>query len=89
MPVKEIQANFRGVRIRARNTWTSGATLLINDVVVDRNSSIFALDKETPFLSAEIEVEGSKTLVEVYIYAMLTIKMNICVNRKLISGDRF
>ncbi len=89
MPIKELIAEYKGHTIRVRNTWLSGATLLIDDGVVDKNSSIFALDSGVPFLSSRLEINNSIALVEVYFYAMFTVKMKICVDKKQIAGEVF
>ena len=89
MPVKTLTVDFKGRKIVVRNTWFSGATLLIDGEVVDRNGASMALDPGMSFLSHRIEIDGQSHLIEVFAKAIFTVKLKICVNKEQIAGDMF
>lgn len=88
MPKKEIVADFKGHQIRVVNTWLGGAKLYIDG---DRRDTCndFIAKSNTPSLSASIEHDGKKELIEVYVKAIVTVKIKICANGQQIGGEAF
>lgn len=89
MSLKEWSAEIDGHKIRVANTWTGGTRLYIDGECRDHNTGWFAPSK-TRWLSAPLELEEPESkLVEVFVKAVLTVKAQICVAGKLVSGDIF
>ena len=88
MPKKEVVADFKDHQIRVVNTWLGGAKLYIDGDCRDTCNDFFA-KSGTPSLSASIEHNGEKVLIEVYIKAIVTVKIKICANGTQIGGEPF
>ena len=86
---KEVVANYAGHTIRVVNTWFSGAKLYLDGDCRDSNTELFVLDKNAALMSAQLEVEGQKRLVEVFCQALFTVKIKICVDGELVGGESF
>ena len=87
MPKKTIHARAGEDRIRVENTWFSGATLFLNDEPIASNNSFFALDRSSPFMSAEATVEGSRSRIDVFLWAVFTVKIQIRLNGTIVGGE--
>lgn len=88
MPKKEVIAEYKGNQIRVVNTWFGGAKLYINGDCKDTCSDSIANSK-TPSLSASIGQGEEKEIIEVFIKAILTVKIKICADGKQIGGESF
>lgn len=88
MPKKEIVANFKDHQIRVVNTWLGGAKLYIDGDCRDTCNDLFA-KSGTPSLSASIEGDGTKHVIEVFIKAIVNVKIKICANGEQIGGESF
>ena len=71
------------------NTWFNGATLLVDGQTVARCGDLFALKKERHIMTATVNFDGVDMLIEVYIYAIFTVKIKICVDGSPIGGEVF
>ena len=89
MPLKILNTEFKGHKITVRSTWNSGASLLIDDKIVDKSEAENALDESMSFLSYILEVDGEIFLIEVFAKVVFNVKLKICVNKKWIYGDKF
>lgn len=89
MPKKVVTGEYEGNTITVENMWLGGAKLLHNDKVIASNSDFFAISKTKPLMSATIDFNDVKHLVEVYAYAIITVKLQIKVNGNYIAGDKF
>ena len=89
MPKKIVAGEYEGSTITVENTWFGGAKLLHNDKVIASNNNFFAVSKTKPLMSATIELNDVKHVVEVYGYAIITVKLQIKVNGSYIAGDKF
>ncbi len=52
-------------------------------------NSMLALSPSEPVLSYQVAAEGASFLIEVFCYALLTIKAKIVVDGQQIAGDSF
>ncbi len=84
----ECIGEFLGHEIRVFSTWTQDARLYIDGDCKDRSLTRVSLTK-TCILSAPLH-EGTKEYsVEVFAKALLSIRLQICVDGKQIAGEMF
>lgn len=89
MPVKDLNVTYKGKKIRVENTWFSGAKLYIDGDCRDTTIRLIALDKERPILSASIETDTGSEIIEVFIIAVMNVKIKIHANGEMIAGENF
>lgn len=89
MPTKTVIADFGSDRFRVENTWFKGAKLSHNDALVATSDDMLALDKRAPIMSADVAVNGQTRKVEVFAWAILTVKLQIRIDGQFIGGDKF
>lgn len=89
MPKKTIIGEFEGNKFVLENTWFSGAKLFHGNELVATNNGLFALNKNRALMSAKIMIGDVERLVEVFAYAILTVKLQIRVDGEKIAGDVF
>lgn len=89
MPLKIVSAAVDGVDVRLENTWTKGARLFVDNKQVAENHDYFALDKKRPFMTARVTIAGKERLVEAFAYAIIFVKLKICVDGLQVAGDKF
>ena len=89
MPVKELTAKFKGHDIRVVNTWFSGAKLYIDSDLQDTSQELFSVSGNRPLLSSSLTVDETRHTVEVFMKAILTTKIKICVDGKMVAGELF
>ena len=87
MPKKTLHALVGSDRLRVETTWLSGATLFMNDQPIARNNGLFSASSQTPLLSAEATVNGSKSQIEVFVRAIFTVKIQIRLNGTIVAGE--
>ena len=87
MPKKTIVGEFEGNRFSVENTWFSGAQLFQNGALIAASNDTFALKKSEPMMTAKVVIEGSERIVEVFAFALLTVKPQIRIDGKKIAGD--
>ncbi|MES2322465.1 MAG: hypothetical protein V4633_09400 [Pseudomonadota bacterium] len=87
---KEWTASYGGHTIRVRNAWNTGLKLFVDDTLWAVTDKVVVVDKLTPVLRARIEQESDAPfVVEIFGYAMLSVKIKIAVNGEVIAGDSF
>jgi hypothetical protein len=89
MPIKTVIAQVKGIETKVVNTWFSGAKLLVNQEVVAENNDYFALSKSKPVMTAKVLIDGSEKFVEVFAFAIFTVKIKICVDGIQVAGNSF
>ena len=89
MPVKDLNITYKGKKIRVENTWLSGAKLYIDGDCRDTTNRLIALDKDRPVLSASIETDAGSEIIEVFIIAIMDVKIKIHANGEMIAGENF
>jgi hypothetical protein len=89
MPKKTVVGEYDGNRITVENTWFSGAKLFHNGKLIATNNDLFAIKKNIPLMSAKIFINEVEYLVEVFAYAIITVKLQIKVNGEYVAGERF
>jgi hypothetical protein len=89
MPLKTVIAQFGDTEIKVENTWFSGAKLFVNQKLVVENKDSFALKKTIPIMTARVVIDGTEKLVEVFAFAIFTVKIKICVDGIQVAGNRF
>ncbi len=88
MPKKTVVGEFEGNKFVLENTWLSGAKLFHGGELVASNSELFALDKNKAIMSAKVMIGEVERLVEVFAYAIFTVKLQIRIDGKKIAGDK-
>ena len=87
---KEWTSTWEGSSIRVHNSWTGGMQLYVDDVCCADSRKLFALSKTKPILSHElIRPSGGASIIEVFAYALFTVKAKIVVDGQRITGDHF
>jgi hypothetical protein len=86
---KEWTATYAGHAIRVRNSWNRGMKLYVDGVCQAATGRLFALSRSKPVLRYSVKAEHSSFLVEVFCYALLTVKAKIVVDGQRIGGDAF
>lgn len=89
MPLKSVVAQFGNTEIKVENTWFGGARLLVDQKEVAVNKDYFALRKSKPLMTARVPIEGVERLIEIFVSALFTVKIKICVDGAQVGGDRF
>ncbi|MBO2621125.1 hypothetical protein AAEI00_19220 [Shewanella algae] len=89
VPKKVQETNIGNTHIKFENTWFRGAKLFVDGEIVVKDNSFFALDKNSPLVAKKIVVEGVEHLVEVFVYAIFTVKLKLHVNGQYVAGDKF
>lgn len=88
MPEKRLHAIVDGRRIAAINTWFSGERLEVDGKVVAEANHGFNVQEDEPLLSAVVAGDSGLPLhVEVFIAAVLRVRMMIVVNGRWVAGD--
>lgn len=80
-PVDVWEFSFEKIQGRVENNWKNGAKLYMNDIEVDTNKDLLAVKGEKPLLSFADE----NTTVEVYIKAILFVKIKVVINGESLS----
>lgn len=88
MPKKEIIADHNGSHIRVTNTWFGGAKLYVDGECKDTCKDAFP-SPNSACMSAVAINNGEKSVIEIYIKAIFTVKIKVCVNGQQIGGDKF
>lgn len=89
MPLTTVTAQVGDSEIKVINTWLSGAKLFVNQQVVATNKNLFALSKSKPLMTAKVLIDGSEKLVEIFAFALFTVKIKICVDGIQVAGSKF
>jgi hypothetical protein len=86
---KEWTATHDGHEILVRNSWNRGIKLYIDgDCRVEMSEKI-ALSRTKPVLSYPMVSGDTSFLVEVFCFALFTVKAKIVVDGQQIGGDEF
>lgn len=89
MPKRIVIEKYKGHYIRVENTWFSGASLYINEQMVDHTNRLIAMDPNEVLLSAMINIDGKATQIDVSIASGLTsIQIKISIDGKYFAGDK-
>ena len=89
MPKKTILAEYKGNKFTVENTWFSGAKLFHNGDLVASNNDIFAIRKDKPLMTTKVVIDGEERRVEVFAFAIFTVKLKITVDGIKIAGNDF
>lgn len=86
MPKKTIVGVFEGQRFSVENTWMNGISLFHEGKLVAVDHRLFSTSKEKPIISQQVIINGSKRLVEVFVVALLIVKIQLKIDGNLIAG---
>jgi len=86
---KIIEGEFEGHKFLVENKWFGGLKVFHNDELLEHSKKFLSIDKSKPFIAKTITIEGSPRLLEVYAYAMTTVKLRIEIDGLKIAGDDF
>jgi hypothetical protein len=88
MPEKRVEATVDGRRIVAVNTWFSGEWLEVDGVVVQKDLRLVNTQDREPMLEAVVVGDSGRPLhIEVFIVAIIGVRMMIMVNGVRVAGD--
>jgi hypothetical protein len=89
MPKRIVIEKYKGHYIRVENTWFSGASLFINEQMVDHTNRLIAMDPNEVLLSTKIDIDGKTEQIDVSIASGLTnIQIKISINGMYFAGDK-
>lgn len=86
---KEWTATHGGHKIRVRNSWSHGIRLYLDDECCTSTTKFFALSRSKPLLWHRVTAGGASFLIEVFCFAIFSVKAKIVVDGEQIAGDRF
>lgn len=89
MPTKKISATYLGHEFVVINSWFGGMKFFHNDELLEHHKGKFAVDKNKPVMSHFVSIDDVDRFVEVYVYAILSVKIQIRVDGEKIGGDQF
>lgn len=82
----ECVAVFKGHSIRAFSTWTNEAELYIDGICEDTSKQrIFTIRKR--ILVTSLNHNNTTYSVEVYAKALLSVRLQICIDGRQIAGE--
>lgn len=87
MPKKTIIGELEGERLIVENTWLSGVRLFHGEKLVGANSQTFAVNRGEPLISTYVVIGGTKRLVEVFVVASFTVKLQLKVDGRHLAGN--
>lgn len=82
----ECIAEFKGHEIRVISTWTQDVRLYVDGVCEGRSLKRVPL-KKTCILSTVLTEGDEEYLVEIFAKALLSIKLQICINGRQVAGE--
>ncbi len=82
----ECSASFKGHEIRAFSTWTNEAELCIDGICLD-TSRLRVFSSRQRILKAELRDGELTHTVEVYAKALLSVRLQICVDGRQVAGE--
>ena len=82
----ECVATFKGHEIRVFSTWTQKAKLYIDGVCEDTSTQRVSTTRKC-ILTATLQDGNDTYTVEVYAKALLSVKLQICVDGRQIAGE--
>ncbi|MBL4617147.1 MAG: hypothetical protein JKY46_05585 [Robiginitomaculum sp.] len=88
MPKKIVIAKYKDHYIRVENTWFSGASLFIDDKMVDHTNRLIAMDPNEVLLSATIDIDGMSEQIDVSFEVIWVVKFKISIDGKYFAGDQ-
>ena len=89
MPTKSVSVIVDGREIVAENTWFSGERLYVDGELVAEAQTAFNVSESHPLLEARFTgLSGETHYIEVYIVAVVTTKLMVCVDGEYAAGDR-
>lgn len=84
---KKVEGEFKGHTFLVVNRWFGGLKLYHNQKLIEHNKQLRATDKNKPLISKKIVIESVTRLVEVYAYAITSVKIQIRIDGQKIAGD--
>lgn len=89
MLTKRVTGTFKGHTFLVVSRWLSGLKCYHNNQLIVRNKGLFAANKPKSFVEKSVIIEDVERVLEVYIYAVTRVKIQIRVDGQKIAGDDF
>ena len=89
MPKKEVKGEFEGNTFEVLNTWKDGLKLFRNGDLIEHNQDKISVSKNKPIISKTITIDNAGRIVEVFVYAVFRVKIQIKIDGVKIAGDKF
>lgn len=89
MLAKRVEGVFKGYTFLVVNRWFGGLKFYHNDQLIAQNKDLFATNKTKPIIAKRIIIENIERLIEVYVYAITKVKIQIRVDDQKITDDDF
>lgn len=77
---KVLQTVYKGHSIKAVNTWFEGFSLFLDDKLIAHEKKNLHLDRDVPFISIVIKTHDGEEKLDVFVEAVITIKILLQVN---------
>ena len=92
---KEVSADFVGHKIVVKNRWAffldtiepGEISLSIDGKVVDLPRRRFWFRMSVPILRGELQIDSRTHKVEVFVRALFSVRIKICVDDQKLAGD--
>lgn len=89
MPKKDVKGEFEGNTFEVLNTWKDGLKLFHNGDLIEHNQDKISISKSKPIISKTITIDNTDRIVEVFVYAVFRVKIQIRIDGEKIAGDKF
>ena len=89
MPKKQVMGEFEGHKFEVVNTWKGGLKLYHNGELIEHNQDKIAVSKSVPVISKLITIDKLDRTLEILVYAVFRVKIQIKIDGKKIAGDKF
>jgi hypothetical protein len=88
MPKKQVKGEYQGHTFEVLNTWRDGLKLFHNGELIEHNKDKISVSKNKPLISKTITIDNKERTLEVLVYAVFRVKIQIRIDGEKIAGDK-
>lgn len=89
MLTKKVLGEFENQKFEVVNTWFGGLKLFHNDELIEHNRDLVSVSKNKPIITKKIMIHNVEKTLEVFVYAVYRVKIQIKIDGEKIAGDSF
>ena len=89
MPKKIVKGEFERNTFEVLNTWRDGLKLFHDGELLEHNKDKISVSKDIPIISKTITIDNRDRTLEVFVYAVFKVKIQIRIDGEKIAGDKF
>ncbi len=89
MSTKKVSGEFEGHKFEVINTWRGGLKLFHNDELIEHKQDKISVSKSKPIISKSIAVNNIERTLEIFVYAIFKVNIQIRIDGNKIAGDKF